>query len=456
MSNGRKAARITRTAVSFVAFGVAAAVGGVAATHPASISTSLVDLTALIVVGSSTNPDGTGNENFFDGLFNKAPYNPGGQSGPDLIGVNFLGGPNAINDALQANSGEANAVLSSGWGAANASLLLNRLDRNEDPALPKTVFILDNNVSRPDGGFGTRYPLFALIGVNPFPSPTDTAAKAVIDTAYQYNYNSNAPADLLNIVAHVNSLVAYLYGYRGQDGVDLPVDADGNPTVSCGSANTCAVLASGGDALACNDARCATPAGDRVVAYVTKRGNTTYVTYTVDELPLARLIRDVVPFGGAIADLTEPLLKLIVDSAYYDANPIPSDPSRYRPARLGPSLGELVSTVSKVPGAIQEGLESLSDNASEEQTQLVAGDAAPEPDPDPHVSSRSRTERTAPDEVSVDGSDDEEPTMSESISAERDSDTDETEAPASDDSGDSDTSGAGDADTSAAGDTGDE
>ena len=450
MSNGRKAARSARSAVSFVAFGVAAAVGGVAATQPASISTSLIDLTALFVVGSSTNPDGTGNESFFDGKFNQAPYNPSGQPGPDLIGVNFLGGPNAINDALQANSGEDNAVLSSGWGAANASLLLNRLDRNDDAALSKTVFILDNNVSRPDGGFGTRYPLFALIGVNPFPSPTDTAAKAVIDTAYQYNYNSNAPADLLNIVAHVNSLVAYLYGYRGQDGVDLPVDPDGKPTVSCGSANTCAVLASGGDALACNDARCATPAGDRVVAYVTTRGNTTYVTYTVDELPLARLIRDVVPFGGAIADLTEPLLKLIVDSAYYDANPIPSDPSRYRPARLGPSLEEIVGTVSRVPAAIQEGLESLSDNASEEQTQLVADDPAPEPDPEPQESSTSRSDGALSEEVSVDGSGEEEPTVPQSDSAARDSDTDETEAPASDDSGGSDTS---DADT---GDTGDE
>ena len=43
--------------------------------------------------------------------------------------------------------------------------------------------------------------------------------------------------------------------------------------------------------------------------YVTKRGNTTYVTYTSNGLPLANLIRDVVPFGNLIADLTEPLLK---------------------------------------------------------------------------------------------------------------------------------------------------
>ncbi len=370
MSKLRRTDRIIKTSVSAAALGIAATVCGVAATQPASISASLVDLTALIVVGSSTHPDPAGNEDFFGGAFNQAPYNPGGQPGADLVGVNFLDGVGGIDEALQANSGDDNAVLSSGWGAANASLLLNQLDRDDDPALPKTLFILDNNVSRPDGGFGTRYPLFALIGVNPFPSPTGTAAKAVVDIAYQYNYNSNAPADLSNIVAHVNSLVAYLYGYREQSEIDLPVDIDGKPTVSCGGANTCAILASGADALACDDARCATPEGDRVVAYVTTRGNTTYVTYTTDELPLSRLVRDV--FGDTAAEVAEPLLKVIVDSAYYDGNPIPSDPSRYRPARSMPSVGELVSTASKVPGAIQQSLEALSGNASENEMPAVS------------------------------------------------------------------------------------
>ncbi|UXA21062.1 PE-PPE domain-containing protein [Mycobacterium sp. SMC-4] len=365
-------------AVAVIAAGLAVTVGGAAATHPASIASPLVDLSALIVVGSSTHPDPTGNENFFGGKFNQAPYNPGGQPGPNLIGVDFGGGAAAINAALQANSGEDNAVLSSGWGAANASLLLSRLHRAGDPVLPTTLFILDNNVSRPNGGFGTRYPLFALIGVNPFPSPTDTAAAAVIDIAYQYNYNSNAPADLLNIVAHVNSLVAYLYGYREQSEIELPVDVDGRPAVSCGAANTCAVL-TGGDAIACDDARCTPPADDRVVAYVTTRGNTTYVTYTTEELPLTRLIRQVL--GNTIADASAPLLKLIVDSGYYDGNPIPSDPSRYRPARLGPSPGELADTMAKVPGAIRAGLDTLSDRRNQEPAADVRADAAAATEP---------------------------------------------------------------------------
>ncbi|ORA44077.1 PE-PPE domain-containing protein [Mycolicibacterium chubuense] len=388
------------------AVGIAAAVGGVAATQPASIAALSVDLAALIVVGSSTHPDGAGNEDFFGGLFNQAPYNPGGQPGPDLIPIDFRGGPAAIGQALQANSGEDNAVLASGWGAANASLVLSSFDRRNDPALPTTVFVLDNNVSRPDGGFGTRYPLFALIGVNPFPTPTDTAAAAVIDIAYQYNYNSNAPADLFNVLAHVNSLVAYLYGYRDQSEIALPVGADGTPSVSCGGANTCAVLASG-QVQPCQDARCQSPAEDRVTAYVTTRGKTTYVTYTTDELPLARLIRDVVPFGNTIADLTEPVLKLLVDSAYYDGNPISSDPSRYRPARLMPSIGELLTTAAKMPGALREGVEAVSEHRV--RPVVEHQDAAPAARTEQRLEDSAETAEVAVETDATDVTTDEEP-----------------------------------------------
>jgi hypothetical protein len=326
--------------MSVAAVGVAATVAGVAATAPASISAPLVDLTALIVVGSSTHPDGSGTENFFHGLFNAPPYNTGG----DIVHVNFFTGPSGINQALQANAGEPNAILSSGWGAANASLLLMALQAQNDPVLSQTVFILDNNVSRPDGGFGTRYPWFALIGVNPLPSPTDTDALAVVDVGYQYDYNSNAPADVLNPVAAVNSLVAYLYRHLNQDELDLPVNADGSPSVTCGTANTCGITDSGA-VLECPDAQCGDiPAGDRVAAYVTKRGNTTYVTYTSNGLPLTNLIRDVVPFGTVIADLTEPVLTAIVDSAYPNGNPIPADPSKYQPATPLSSLPQLATT----------------------------------------------------------------------------------------------------------------
>ena len=131
----------------------------------------------------------------------------------------------------------------------------------------------------------------------------------------------------------------------------MPVNADGTPSVTC-DANTCAITASGA-VLDCADARCSSPE-DRITAYVTTRDNTTYVTYTTDELPLTKLIRQFL--GDRIANIANPLLKLAVDSAYYGGNPIPTDPSAYRPARLFPSPADLLATMAKIPGAIQETL----------------------------------------------------------------------------------------------------
>jgi hypothetical protein len=322
--------------------GVATSVGAVAVTQPASISASLVDLAALIVVGSSTNPSGEGVENFFGGKFRDPMYT--GPTGEDIVRVNFWDGPAGIKAALDANAGERNAVIASGWGAANASLLLLR----QNPAYADTVFVLDNDVARPDGGFGTRYPWFVLIGVNPIPTPTQVPAQAAVNIGYQYDYNSNAPAYVLNPFAAVNSLASYLNTRLNQSQIDLPVNPDGTPSVTC-NANTCAITVSGA-VLDCPDARCSSP-GDRITAYLTTRNNTTYVTYTTDELPLTKLIRTYL--GDYIADVVNPLLELVVNFGYYGGNPIPSDPSAYRPAAIIPSPSDVLTTLAKIPEAIE-------------------------------------------------------------------------------------------------------
>jgi hypothetical protein len=320
--------RVSKLAMSVAAVGVATTVAGVAATQPTSISAPLVDLAALIVVGSSTHPDGSGNEDFYHGMFNEPLYNTGG-----LEHVNFFTGPFGINQALQAHDGEPNAVLSSGWGAANASLLLMQLQAQKDPALPHTLYILDNNVARPDGGFGTRYPWFALIGVNPLPSPTNTDALGVVDVGYENDYNSNAPSDVLNPVAAVNSLVAYLYRHLNQNELDLPVKPDGSPDITCGTANTCGITDTGA-VLGCPDAQCGT-----------------------------------VPVADRVADLTEPLLTEIVNSAYPNGNPIPADPSKYQPATPFSSVAQLAATAAKIPSAIQQGLTAATGSAPKRRRQ---------------------------------------------------------------------------------------
>lgn len=340
VESGRK--RTVKVAIRAAVVGVAASVGAVAVTQPASISASLVDLAALIVVGSSTNPGGEGVEDFYGGKFRDPMYT--GADGTDIVRVNFREGPAGIRAALDANAGEQNAVIASGWGAANASLLL----LTQDPTYADTVFILDNDVARPDGGFGTRYPWFALIGVNPIPTPSQVPAQAAVNVGYQYDYNSNAPAYVLNPFAAVNSLAAYLNTRLNQAEIDLPVNADGTPSVTC-NANTCAITESGA-VLDCPDARCSSP-GDRITAYITTRDNTTYVTYTTDELPLTKLIRTYL--GDYVADVLNPVLELAVNFGYYGGNPIPSDPSAYRPGAFLPSAADIRTAIAKIPEVIE-------------------------------------------------------------------------------------------------------
>lgn len=390
------AKRARRLAMSVAAVGVATSVAGFAATQPASVSAPFVDLAALIVVGSSTNPSGAGVENFFGGKFTDPIYT--GAAGDDIVYVNFLTGPLGIKRALEANAGEQNAIIASGWGAANLGLL-SLLD---DPDLSNTVIVMDNDVSRPDGGFGTRYPWFALIGVNPLPTPSETPALAAVNIGYEYDYNSNAPADVMNPFAAVNALAAYLTVRLNQAELDLPVNADGTPAVSC-DANTCAITASGA-VLDCEDARCDSPE-DRITAYVTTRDNTTYVTYTTEELPLTGLVRRVL--GDRIADISAPLLKLAVDSAYYDANPIPKDPSAYRPARLFPSPADLLATAVKLPGAIQQTLEAIkspsqSNTPAPADTADIATDESTDESAKPRMNVVRDSEKAEPGVVGVD------------------------------------------------------
>ena len=349
---GRKHA--VKVAIGAAAVGVATTVTAVAVTQPASISAPLVDLAALIVVGSSTNPSGEGVADFFGGKFNDPIYTGDDPENPDIVYVNFSEGAAGIEAALEANADdERNAVLASGWGAANASLLLLR----NNPALrDNTTLILDNDVARPDGGFGTRYPLFALIGVNPYPTPSEAPdGVKVVNIGYEYDYNSNAPAYVLNPFSAVNALAAYLTTRLNQADIDLPVDAEGNPLYQC-NANTCA-LTEAGAVLDCPDARCSTPVGDRITAYITTRNDTTYVTYTAKELPLTTLVRSI--FGDYVASVTAPLLKLAVDFGYYGGNPIPSDPSAYRPGHLFPSIADFLTMISKIPAAIVETLSAI-------------------------------------------------------------------------------------------------
>ena len=160
---GRKHA--VKIAIGAAAIGVATSVTAVAVTQPASIAAPLVDLAALIVVGSSTHPTGAGVEDFFPGASSATPSTPD-PNGDDIIHVNFWEGPGGASRP-RSTPMPASAMpvdrLGLGRGQREFAAARRGIRRDAD----NTWFILDNDVARPDGGFGTRYPWFTLIGVNP-------------------------------------------------------------------------------------------------------------------------------------------------------------------------------------------------------------------------------------------------------------------------------------------------
>lgn len=333
---------LSSTLVGTVAVATTAAVVGTTAAVAPPVSTMPVELSALVAVGSSTNPGGAGVADFFAGRFNPP--------GTDVRTVNFFTGPRGIHAAI-VDTGESNVVLSSGWGAANASALLSWYERTDpgNPVVTDTVWVLDNNVARPNGGWGTRYPVFALIGVNPVPTPEIEGVR-VIDIGYQYDANSNAPAYFLNPIADLNSLVAYTQRRLNQAELYLPVQDDGtivdatDATVPCPT--TCTVVVGW------------TPDGTAQYAEIKQAGDTTYVTYLSDGLPLVQPLRAFGPIGSALADALEPVATVLVNAGYPDNNPT-ANPDRYVPGRFLPPPDVIGTAVGQLPGAIQQGLDSV-------------------------------------------------------------------------------------------------
>ena len=328
----------------------ASSVIGLAATQPQSVGTGLVDLAALIVVGSSTNPSGAGVEDFYGGKY----IPPDG----DIVFVNFFSGPAGIAQALHDNSGEDNVVLASGWGASNANQVLYK--NPSDPDVANALWVLDNNLNIPNGGFATRYPLFSrLVFIDPTPTPTPIDGPITIVTRYEYDINSDAPAFVWNPVTMANSLVAYLYRHLNQADLELPVDADGNPT--CSSPCTLA---------------------DGTVVHITRVNNVTYVTYDTAQLPLLRPLRDFVPvLGNPLADVLEPVVTAVVNYGYPDNDPL-GDPNELRPARLIPTAQETATFVDNLGSGVPQGLQ--------QETSTLGGD------PPTTLAARAPTAPTAP------------------------------------------------------------
>lgn len=396
---GRRRGRVAPMIMSGAAVVTATAVGGVATTAPGSVAAPAVELAALVVEGSSTNPTGVGIAQFYGGRFIQ----------DETIPVNFFTGPFGVSRALidtcpdpTTCAAQDNVVLSSGWGAANVSLLLTylQLTQARDPALTETLYILDNNVARPNGGFGTRYPVFAAIGVNPIPTP-EVDGVEVLDIGYEYDINGNTPAYVLNPVAMANSLATYLDNRLNQNDVDLPVTADGDVIYPA----TCA----GCETRVDNGEEVEFQLDTGEIVRVKKVGSTTYISYRTEGLPLLQPVRE---YGGSagdrFADAVEPALKAAVDYGYPDNDAL-ANPDRYEPARLAPTPRETVRFAHEFAGGVREGLGALDDDAADESpsriSRLSAKKAAAQvqdPEDDQPAATGKKTMRRSPVSTAID------------------------------------------------------
>jgi hypothetical protein len=171
----------------------------------------------------------------------------------------------------------------------------------------------------------------------------------ILDVAYEYNINSDAPVDPLNPFALGNSLAAYVYGYGAEQTTTIPTTYEDKVT---------------GEFLPLKPGFHYVVENGVVVDYYPAPGtsenpntSTIFVTVKSDELPLTRPLR-LIPGGDILANALDPTLTELVNAGYADGKgiegeeAIPVDPGVPRPMQPGSSLGAL----GDVPGSLQTGL----------------------------------------------------------------------------------------------------
>jgi hypothetical protein len=274
--------------------------------------------------------------------------------------VPFLSGPQGIADAIASHSTDQTktGVTASGWGAGQTGTALGILASNSNRNDLKNVglVILDNNTNRAGGGFWTTYSAFApLLATSADPTPTNLPGVTVLDVAYEYNINSDAPVDPLNPFALGNSLAAYAFGY-GQESTAMNITQNPNGDVIFHPADGSApVTLQKGTQYIVKDGNIVgqTPASGTTA---NPNNSTIYVTVVPDELPLTRPLR-LIPGGDIIANAIDPTMTELVNAGYNDGKglpgdpAIPADPTVTRPMQPGSSLTGL----GGVPGSLQDG-----------------------------------------------------------------------------------------------------
>jgi hypothetical protein len=331
-----------------------------AAVSAASLSTALLSGTTATVTASQVKPMALVTPaNSTAQIFASSTYygvDWSTQYGPAQV-VPFYLGPQGIVAAVDSNSSDpqGTAVLSSGWGAGQTSTALAMMQANNDPAMNNLkLVVLDNDTNRAGGGFWTTYWMFApLLLTSSAPTPSDTNAP-VVDVAYEYNINSDAPTYPIDLLADANSLVAYLYDYGAQATAPMPPVAL-QPVVP-GAQHYSYVVAPDGTI------------DDKVPV----NGNITYVTFESAGLPLVEPLR-IIPGGNVLADAVQPTLTVLVNWGYQDDQPIPGDPGVTRPVGLLPPASQDAAALQQFADSVPQGLQA----AQSDLSSLTSGVTSP-------------------------------------------------------------------------------
>jgi hypothetical protein len=336
------------------ALSVATAVTAVAATQPESVAALSMELAAVVTPANST-------AQIFAGTayYGNDYTDPALGYGQQQV-IPFFLGPQGIADAVKQANGEPTVILASGWGAGQTGTALGML--SSDDLKDVELVILDNNSNRAGGGFWTTYAPFAPLLVTSAEPTPNTPGVPVLDVAYEYNINSDAPTYPINLLADANSLAAYAYGYGAQSTAKVPqVAMDEAKNTSPTTVHHHYIVDSEGNIVGTP-----TPLPD---------SNITYVTVQSDGLPLVRPLRSI-PGGDVVADAVEPTLTVLVNWGYKDNQPIPTNPGETRPMGLFPSAEENNTAIAALPGALGMGVQAAQHDLSSPSTLLTTPSTA--------------------------------------------------------------------------------
>ncbi len=272
---------------------------------------------------------------------------------------------NAINQAIATNPPGTKIVV---YGVSQSAIIVTEekhqlLTEANPPPPDQLTFVVEGNLTEPDGGIVTRLPwLFTLtqpvIGISAYGAPPATPYNT-IDVTEQYDFLANSPEYPLDVVAEANALAGYTYqhpdycdacGRTAQQHPDLSaiVGETGTApgtyiipptqgTLPPGDAVTGATM------LAPNPD---VPDGARVVIETNSAGGTdTYVLVYDQNLPLLQPLRQ----RGVPASIINPINTVLtpIVNAGYDPN---SNPGVDTPAQLLPPPQAIAADV-KAEGA---------------------------------------------------------------------------------------------------------